>query len=201
MRSSLTAPVSARNLPAPGLAALAAALLLPLAACNMAPEVSATNATAEEVRAKVAAAGGGDVMVKPGRWEGTYTMLDMDLPGMPPQAKEAMKKQMGTARSFVNCVTEEDVKQQKTFYTGGDAKNCKYDHFTLGGGKVDAAMSCDQGGQGKMAMVMNGTYSPDAYHMDMSAKGEGAGPMNGMTMKMSVEAKRVSACTGAKDEK
>jgi hypothetical protein len=191
MRSSLTAPVLA----------LTAALILPLAACNRGPSVSATNATPDEVRAKVAAAGGGDVMVKPGRWEGTYTMQDMEMPGMPPQVKEAMKKQMGAARSFVNCVTEEDVKQQKTFYTGANNKNCKYDHFTLGGGKVDAAMACDADGQGgKMAMVMNGTYSPDAYHMDMSAKGEGAGPMGGMTMKMTVEAKRVSACTGAKDE-
>lgn len=195
MRSSLTTQI-----PAPVLA-LAAALILPLAACNKAPEVSATNATPDEVRAKVAAAGGGDVMVKPGRWEGTYTMQDMDMPGMPPQVKEAMKKQMGTARPFVNCVTEEDVKNQKALYTGNNAKNCKYDHFTLGGGKIDAAMACDADGQGgKMAMVMNGTYSGDAYHMDMSAKGEGAGPMNGMTMKMSVDAKRVSACTGAKDE-
>jgi hypothetical protein len=193
MRSSLTAPVLAR------FSVLAAALILPLAACNKAPEVSATNATPDEVRAKVAAAGGGDVMVKPGRWEGTYTMQDMDMPGMPPQVKEAMKKQMGAARSFVNCVTEEDVKKQKALYTG-DNKNCKYDHFTLGGGKIDATMSCDQGAQGKMAMVMNGTYSGDAYHMDMSARGEGAGPMNGMTMKMSVEAKRAGACTGAKDE-
>jgi hypothetical protein len=190
MRSSLTASVFA----------LAAALILPLAACNRGPSVSATNATPDEVRAKVAAAGGGDVMVKPGRWEGTYTMQDMDMPGMPPQVKEAMKKQLGAARTFVNCVTEEDVKQQKALYTGGDSKNCKYDHFTLGGGKIDAAMACDQEGQGKMSMVMNGTYSGDAYHMDMSAKGEGAGPAGGMTMKMTVEAKRVGACTGAKDE-
>jgi hypothetical protein len=188
------------QIPAPVLA-LTAALILPLAACNKAPEVSATNATPDEVRAKVAAAGGGDVMVKPGRWEGTYIMQDMEMPGMPPQVKDAMKKQMGTARPFVNCVTEEDVKNQKALYTGNNAKNCKYDHFTLGGGKIDAAMACDADGQGgKMAMVMNGTYSGDAYHMDMSAKGEGAGPMNGMTMKMSVDAKRVSACTGAKDE-
>jgi hypothetical protein len=194
MRSSLTTQI-----PAPVLA-LTAALILPLAACNRSPSVSATNATPDEVRAKVAAAGGGDVMVKPGRWEGTYTMQDMDMPGMPPQVKEAMKKQLGAARTFVNCVTEEDVKQQKALYTGGDSKNCKYDHFTLGGGKIDAAMACDRDGQGKMSMVMNGTYSPDTYHMDMSAKGEGAGPMGGMTMKMTVEAKRVSACTGAKDE-
>lgn len=194
MRSSLTVPVPTR------LAALAAAFILPLAACNKAPEVSATNATPDEVRAKVAAAGGRDVMIQPGRWEGTYTMHDMDMPGMPPQVKEAMKKQMGAARSFVNCVTEEDVKKEKAFYTGDSDKNCKYDHFTLGGGKIDAAMACDRDGQGRMSMVMNGTYSADAYHMDMSAKGEGAGPMAGMTMKMSVAAKRVSACTGAKDE-
>ncbi len=47
MRPSLTAPVLA----------LAAALILPLAACKRRRRVSATNATPEEVRAKVAAGG------------------------------------------------------------------------------------------------------------------------------------------------
>ena len=192
MRPSLTAPL---------LAATAAILVLPLAACNRGPSVSATNASISEVREKVAAAtgGNGEVMIEPGRWEGTYAMHEMDMPGLPPAAKEQMKKQMGMERSFVNCVTEEDVKKQKMLYTGDD-KSCTYDHFTLGGGKIDATMACNREGAGKMEMTMTGTYSPAAYHMDMAAKAEGGGPMGGMTMKMSVDAKRVGACKGTKDE-
>ena len=47
---------------------------------------------------------------------------------------------------------------------------------------------------------MDGSYSPDAYRMDMASKAEGAGPMGAMTMKMTVDAKRVGACRGSKDE-
>jgi len=190
MRPSLTAPIPAL---------IAAAFVLPLVACNSGPNVSATNASTKEVAEKVAAANGGGAMIEPGRWEGSMTMHEMDMPGLPPEVKAQMKKQLSTAHSFVNCVTEEDVKNQKALYTGDD-KNCKYDHFTLGGGKIDAAMTCNRGDGGKMAMAMTGDYSSGSYHMDMNTKAEGAGPMGSMTMKMSVDAKRVGACRGTKDE-
>lgn len=186
------------QIPVPVLA-LTAALILPLAACNKAPEVSATNATQKEVAEKVAAANAGGTMIEPGRWEGSMTMHEMDMPGLPPEVKAQMKKQLSTTHNFVNCVTEEDVKNQKALYTGDD-KNCKYDHFTLGGGKIDAVMTCNRGDGGKMAMTMTGDYASGRYHMDMTTRAEGAGPMGSMTMKMSVDAKRVGACRGTKDE-
>lgn len=181
-----------------------AAVALPLAACSKEPSVSATNATAQEVREKVAAATGSNdgVMVRTGRWEGAVTIHDIDMPGMPAQVKDQMKAQMGGARAFVNCVTDEDVKQQKAFFTGDDNdRNCKYDRFSLAGGKIDATMACNRGDGGKMAMTMTGSYSAERYHLDMATKAEAAGPMGAMTMKMSVEAKRVGACTGAEDER
>jgi hypothetical protein len=182
----------------------AALALATLAACNQQPEVSATNATPAEVEEKVAAAtaGGDGVMVQPGRWEGTATMREVDIPGLPAEAREQMKAQMSRATKFVSCVTEEDVKQQKAFFTGEqDDKNCKYDHFTLSGGKIDAAMHCDNGQAGKMRMTMNGSYGPDSYRMDMDSRAEGGeSPMGAMTVKMSVEAKRVGVCKGTPDE-
>lgn len=184
----------------PNAALIAAALLLPLGACNKEPEVSATNATPAEVQKKVAEAGGTEVMVQPGRWEGAMTIHEMDMPGLPPQAKEQMKTQIGQARSFVSCVTEEDVKKQKAFFTGEeDDKSCKYDHFSLAGGKIAAAMKCDRG-DAKMTMNMTGAYTPDTYRMEMASKAEGGGPMGAMTMKMTVEGKRVGACRGTNDE-
>lgn len=198
MRPSLTAPIPNRLI-----AVAAAALVLPLAACSKGPEVSATNASTKEVAEKVAAATGGEAIIQPGRWEGTYTMHDMEIPGManmPPAAREQMKAQMQQTRQFVNCVSEEDVKKQKAFYMGDENKNCTYDHFTMGGGKIDAAMTCNSGREGAMAMTMTGSYSPDSYRMDMTGKGQGAGPTAGMNMKFSVEARRVGACKGTKDE-
>ncbi len=182
-------------------AAALIALALPLAACNKAPSVSATNATQAEVQAKVAAATGGEgVSIKPGRWEGAMTMREIDMPGLPAAAREQMKAQMARTTRFVSCVTPEAVKQQKAFFTGGDSKSCKYDHFNMAGGKIEAALSCDRGPGGKMAMTMSGAYAHDSYNMDMTSKAEGEGPAGAMSMKMSVVAKRVGACTGGKDE-
>lgn len=185
------------------LALIVPALLLPLAACDSGPKVSATNATAEEVQEKVAAATGKEgVLVNPGRWEGTMTIKEMDIPNMPAQAKEQMKAQMGGAKTFVSCVTEEDVKKQKAFFTGDETdKSCKYDHFNMAGGKIDAVMNCDHGGGARMAMTMNGSYSPDSYTMNMSSKASGGNsPMGAMSMTMTVDAKRVGVCKGTKDE-
>lgn len=180
---------------------IAAAFALPLAACSKEPSVSATNATQAEVAEQVAAAGGADaITVQPGRWEGAVTIHELDIPGMPQQVKDQMKAQMAGAKTFANCVTEEDVKQQKAFFTGEDNdRDCKYDRFELSGGKIDATLSCTPA-TGKMTMTMAGTYSADTYKIDMTSKAQGEGPMNGMSMKMSVDAKRVGACTGAKDE-
>jgi len=184
-------------------ALIISALVLPIAACDSGPTVTATNATPAEVHEKVAAASGnGGVMVNPGRWEGTMTMEEMNIPNMPPQAKEQMKAQMGEAKSFVNCVTEEDVRAQKAFFTGGDNdKNCKYDRFAMTGGKLDAAMTCDQPGGAKMNMTMNGNYSADTYGMKIASRAQGGGsPMGEMSMVMSIAAKRVGACKGTQDE-
>lgn len=196
MRSGLTlsaVPVAVLILPA---------LALPLAACKRQAEISATNATPSQVQQKVAAASAnGGLQIEPGRWEGMTAIHDMqmpDMPNLPPAARAQLKARMGAAHSFVNCVTAEDVK--KAFFTGrSDDKDCKFDHFTLSGGKIDAAMACDRGRQGKVSMTMTGNYGPDSYHMDMSTKAGGM-PVGPMDMKMSIDAKRVGACRGTPDE-
>ena len=193
MRASLTVAI---------LTPLALALppMLFLAGCNKQPEVSATNASTAEVTQKVASATGG-APIEPGRWESTTTVRDLEMPAMPnlpPQVKEQMKTQMAGTHSDIRCVTAEDV--QKAFRTDRTSdKNCKFEHFTLSGGKIDAAMACDQGKDGKMKVAMTGNYSAQAYHMDMDSSAED-GRMGKMTIKMSIDAKRVGACKGTPDE-
>lgn len=174
-----------------------------LAACDRGPSVSATNASQQEVAEKVAAATGGDasIMVEPGRWEGKLTMHEMDIPGLPAQAREQMKAQTAQGRSFVSCLTAEDVKSKKAFFTGDpDDKSCTYDRFNMSGGKVEAVMHCARPDEGKVTMTMNGNYAPQSYDMTMTSKAEGKGPMGQMSMKMGVAAKRVGACRGSADE-
>ena len=85
-----------------------------------------------------------------------------------------MKRVMGQVQnnSFEYCVTPEEARHPGgKMFTGKDNGNCRYDHFTMGGGKFDAAMRCEgQASAQVMTMAMNGTYSPDAYTSHVSMK-------------------------------
>jgi hypothetical protein len=169
--------------------------LLPLAACNKGPAVSAENASVAEVAKKVADAGGNDSFVRPGKWESHVRMAEFSMPGAPPEVATTMRNMQKDMVS-TSCLTPDQAKKpSEDFFTGTD-KNCRYDHFNIGGGKIDGEMNCSAQGTAQK-MVMHGTYRPDAYQMEMSMKTDaGVGPPGGMTMKMRVDAKRVGECDG-----
>ena len=75
----------------------------------------------------------------------------------------------GQVHDLQTCLTTEDVKKPKEdFFTGKDSE-CRYEHFTMGGGKIDAMMHCGKEGHGQ-TMRMAGTYSSDAYQMQMATE-------------------------------
>lgn len=169
-------------------------MLLPLAlaACNNGPTITAKNASVEEVSNKVAAAQAASSFISPGHWEGKVTITRMDSPGMdklPPEMRKRMKDRMMAGQSFASCVTAEDVKSPKAGMFGGD-KSCRYDHFTMAGGSIDAKMTCESMGQ-KREMTIKGNYSGDSYHTEVASEGGAAG-----SMAASVDAKRTGECTG-----
>lgn len=167
-----------------------------LSGCGDTGTVEAQNASAEEVAAKVRAAGADSQFINPGRWEQTATLIDISIPGAPPEAAAAMRSATASAQSHVSCLTEEQAKNPREDFFAGVGKNCRYDNFKWGGGKVDIAMRCTER-EMVHAMDLTGTYSPNAYRMEMTAKagvGEDAG--NGMVMRMRVDAKRVGECRG-----
>lgn len=174
------------------------ALFVPLvlAACNSSPTVTAENASVAEVAEKVAAARGNAAFISPGRWEATMTVQDISMPGLPPEATAQMKAQMGKSQQIISCLTKADVeKPSEGFFAGGEDKSCRYDRFTMAGGKIDASMSCKRG-DATQTMTMTGTYSPDNYDMAMSSTASGAGAPGAMTMKMAMSAKRAGECRG-----
>jgi hypothetical protein len=151
-------------------AILTIVLLLPLAACGSKPTVDEKNASVEQVANKVAEVSKSEGTIRPGQWQSTMTIEEMDMPGMPPEARDQMKK----------------------MFAGNE--QCRYDHFTMGNGKIDAEMHCNQAGSAQ-TMTMAGTYGPDSYAMHMTSKTEGGPAGEAMSMKMRVEAKRVGECT------
>jgi hypothetical protein len=95
------------------------------------------------------------------------------------------------------CLTPEEARRPGgEFFTGKESKDCRYERFTMAGGKIDAAMKCTVE-QATQTMTMKGAYTADTYNMQMSMKAEGGeGYDAGMTMRMRVDAKRVGECTG-----
>ena len=179
-------------------AACLIAATLALAACDSGPNVDARNASAEEVAEQVAEAGGSEIFVRPGKWESRVRIEEFDLPGAPPEAKTAMRGMNERAMVSESCLTPEEAKRPKEDFFAGKNKNCRYDHFTMGNGKIDAVMKCTGEGMAQ-TMAMQGSYSPDSYQMRMSMKADaGAGPPGGMTMTMRVDAKRVGECDAKK---
>jgi hypothetical protein len=170
-----------------------------LAACNSSPKVDEKNASIAEVAQKVREAGAGQSFVRPGRWESKVTIEQFDIPGMPPEMAQRMKTMMAERQEhgFETCLTPEDVKRPREGFFAGKNNQCRYEHFTMGGGKIDALMRCDSKSGGAPIMQMAGTYSPDSYQMQTSMKmAGGTSADGGMSMQMRIDAKRVGECTG-----
>lgn len=176
--------------------ALIAPLLL-LAACGSGAQVEAENASVAEVQAKIKEAGGASEMLNPGRWESTVRIEKVDIPGMPAELAERMKKAMA-GRTSASCLTPEQAKKPAAeFFAGKDRQGCRYDHFRMGDGELDAKMTC--GGQGGGATIaMKGDYTPDSFRLAMTMDGKGMAnaPQGAMSMAMAVDSKRVGECTG-----
>jgi hypothetical protein len=169
-----------------------------LAACNKGPEVHEKDASVAEVSQKVRQAVGDQSFVRPGLWQSKVTIEQLDLPGMPAEMAGRMKTMMAEKQphDFKTCLTPEDVAKPKEDFFAGKNNECRYDHFTMGGGKIDAAMHCG-GKDGLQVMKMAGTYSPDSYQMQTSMTASGKdGAAAGMAMRMRIEAQRVGECTG-----
>ena len=72
--------------------ALLIASILPLTGCNKSPQVSATNASIAEVAQKVHEAGADQIVIHPGLWQSQVTIELFDMPGMPAQVAQTVKK-------------------------------------------------------------------------------------------------------------
>lgn len=173
--------------------ALALPLML-LAACGNEPDIEMENASVSEVAKEVRKAGT-DTFVNPGKWQQTASLLEIEAPGMPPEARQMMQKAMDRVQVHEVCLTPDQAKSPKEDFFAGADKNCRYEHFNWGDGKIDLKLNCKHP-QATQTMAMIGSYSPDAYTMTMTMANAGGGPQGQMTLKMKVDAKRLGACDG-----
>lgn len=178
----------------------ALAALAMLAACGKG-EVELENASVEDV---VKASANAQAL-NPGQWTNTVKIVSVDVPGMP-QAGQAMKDAMtkamtGQTNVQESCVTPEQAKKpDAALFAGQGQNNCKFEKFEIGGGEMDAVLTCSPGGQASMKMAMKGPYGGDAYNLtsDMEISGTPGMPGN-MVMKIKAEStgKRTGECKPA----
>jgi hypothetical protein len=164
---------------------------LALSACGDTNSVEAKNESVASVAGKVAAS---EVKPRPGRWQGTFKLESMEMTGMPPQAREAMKKSMGAEQTYFTCLTPEQAMKPDASFFQKSAPGCVYNHFSMAGGKLDAKMTCPAG-NGPTEMTMAGTYGETDYDLKITGKGE---LQKGMAMNMSlaIAMHRVGECNG-----
>ena len=167
---------------------------LGLAACDRGQDVDLTNATPAEVAKAMKDSGTTRSMVRPGKWSSTVSVLEMNSPGMPPEMQAQMKAQLGQPRTVEACLTPDQVDNPERML-GNVPASCRYDRYTMGNGKIDGKMRCEEKGVVQETRVA-GTYSDAGYSLTINNKtsapaGQSAGTMS---MKMKVESRRLGDC-------
>lgn len=173
------------------LAVATAIAVLSLAACKK-DSVVAKDESAASVAKKVQAS---NIKPLPGRWESSMKFEKMDLPNLPPQAKEAMNKQMKVAQTFASCLTPEEANKPNGSFFQKGAENCNYEHFVMADGKIDAAMTCKERNT-EVKMTMAGSYSESNYDIQVKSQGE-MQPGMPMSVEMSIASRRTGDCNGS----
>ena len=132
-------------------------------------------------------AAGSSLAVRPGKWETTVTILDMDMPGVPAGILAMMRKKPTT---FTTCVTPEQAAAGPKSVLQNTKGKCHYTRFNAVGGKFDAAMECSAG-SGTMTTVSSGTYTDTT--MDVTGSGTMTGP-RGMSTKSHSIGRYIGPC-------
>jgi hypothetical protein len=175
-------------------ALLGAALgALALAGCSSEPDVDAKNASVEEVQSQVSKS---EVRPRPGRWRQEVKIESMDMTDLPPEAQAMMSEMGKVVHTGYTCLTPAQAEKPDASFFQQAAANCKYDHFTMAGGKLDAKMTCTEG-ETQQVSTMKGTFSPESYDLEIDMRA----PVMGKEMHslMSLKMTREGDCKGDED--
>lgn len=170
----------------------AATALALLAGCgDTAADAPKGEMTANEVAAEMSS-----IELEPGQWEMTQEIVEASAPGMPEAALAQMRGQKTTVQS---CITPEQAKKPDAdFFAGQQNQGCKYEDFSMAGGKVRGKVTCTGGDMpGTMTMAMAGTYGASAYDMTMDMQmvpTAGADAPGAMTFKSHTTGRRIGQC-------
>lgn len=170
--------------------------LLMLGACSEGPK------TPEQAAEEMASA----PKLRPGLWRTDFRFVDVEMPSLPPRAREMMKTML-EGRSDENCVTPEEANRDpREFLTRVQQQSgCRYDRFEVSSaGALDARMICappagtSEGlpGNVRTEAEMKGTIAPELIDMTITSATTGIdSPVANAKMTMTMKSARVGECT------
>lgn len=170
--------------------------LLALAACSKAPEQKAADTPVANADVKADIVKAATFMA--GKWEHSTTITALDAPGMPPQVKDAMNKAMKRTVTSTDCITKEQAeKNAEEMFKKSAEGMCKYQRFSMSGGQINAAMTCEGGeGGGTTDVTMTGVYTADSYKTQLKMNASMPKmPGGAMSMSATGTGRRIGECS------
>ncbi len=166
------------------------AVTAPLAGCHKQGDAG-SKPSAEAVASAVAEA----PRPQAGRWESTVKIDKMDMGDIPPEAQAMMQKSMGAEKHYAICLTPEQAANPNADFYKHQQPGCTYDHFSMAGGKIDAAIACTRP-DGKVAITLAGDYSATSYSVHTTSKASLPGGRS-MQTEVTMASRRVGDCNGS----
>ena len=133
---------------------------------------------------------------KPGRWEVDAEVLELQIPGMPPEMASMMEPNFAAMfGGQAYCMTEEEAEAGPEALWEDTSGQCEWEKFEVGNGRSESIANCTDPNGGSVRVEMTGTYSDDAYSatntMTLSMPG-GDG-----LVKVKVDGRHAGACDGS----
>jgi hypothetical protein len=129
--------------------------------------------------------GGGAVTLQPGQWEQSVQITNLEMPGAPPGATEAMRAMMGQAQARSFCITPEQAANPTGGMMapeGGAASGCTFEPNPFANGTINIRGNCTSPTRGSMQMTTTGTYTATTmeatFNQQMSAPPGTQGPQS-----------------------
>jgi len=100
--------------------------------------------------------------VKPGLWEYSGTMLNVDMPDASPAMTQALS---GRTTSVKSCLTPQQAKSGPRVLFDQSGGKCAFSKFAMAKGKIDTTMSCKGSGgpTGDSTITTTGSYTETSY--------------------------------------
>lgn len=169
---------------------------LALAACG------GSESDVPQTEADMAEAANSLTKPKAGQYSSTAEMVSFEVPGLPAEQAEQMKKMFAglAAQEQSYCLTQEEADKGfeeaiKQMNEQDDAEKCAFEKFTVNGNELDAVMKCDAGAAGTSTMKMTGTVEEEQQELTMEVNQESSQiPGGAINLKMKVSSKRTGDC-------